>query len=605
MTSRALRKLCFGATGTKDTDFLMNIKNELSEYKKVEGIFSFQNRYKEIDERRLVEFYQKVLKSDYARKELEISIFDNLEDILNTEFQTLNKFQSALEKSCYIKKSHITDDEVKTKLLEMNGSLLFQITSYDLLLCDKSIKNRRHTELWNEFWSEKNQNCYPIRLNPEISVLWREKQDNKIQKDRYDQVIRNRFLAPQWNLKVTLTLNATEERIDLSFKKSEDIKKEIRKFNKKFDEYIQNKNIFYYGLDRGLKELATLCVIREDPGSKEEFFVHPISIYKLKEKYYSHQGDIKHTASKNPSYFIKKPAFFEKSKKPTLNLTTAKLIDGKIVENGDIFTYLKFKELSAKRRLFKYKSNIKEQKVFISEDKKSIAIKTMEQGEDKSVPVYYFREEFKKILSIEGIKNNLQSYLDRLYNNQKEELSLTEDKINHLRKAIASNIVGILSFLHRQTPGLIILEKNQKGRSNEENIAGQLEWALYKRFQTEGLVPPCLKEVDILLEHSKGDQTGHRHKTNTQDTINNFGLIHFIKPDDTSQICPKCNKKSNSDGFKKRKKEGWFKCEKCDFNTKRPPEEVSFLNDPDKIAAYNICKKGREFQSNKRNFKLK
>ena len=49
---------------------------------------------------------------------------------------------------------------------------------------------------------------------------------------------------------------------------------------------------------------------------------------------YDHQGETRHTANKNPSYFIiKQPDLFEKSKKPTLDLTTAKLIAGKIVEN--------------------------------------------------------------------------------------------------------------------------------------------------------------------------------------------------------------------------------------------------------------------------------
>ena len=604
LTLRALKKLCFGAKGIKDTDFLINIKQELNEYKKIEGIFSFKDKKKnKIDEKNLIKFYQEVLKSNYAKKFLEISKFQNLQSVLNDTYQTLNEFQSALEKACYIKKTLILDNETKNKLLEMTDSLLFKITSYDLSLCEKDIKNRPHTNLWNEFWSVKNQDSYyPVRLNPEISVLKREKKEDKIETGRYNKVIRNRFLTPQWNLKTNLTLNATSERVDLSFRKTEDIKSEVRKFNNNFDKHVkQNKKLFYYGVDQGLRRLATLYIIRENSNSEKGFSIHPMEIDKLKEKHYL-EKEKGHIAYKNPSYFFDKqgspkPNLFEKKESPTIDLTTAKLISGKIIENGDIFTYLKFKELSAKRRLFKNKYQMDEKKVFISNDKKTVDIKITQQGKPKIKPIYYFREDFKQILSIEEIKDKLQKYLDNIQN---ESLALTEDKINHLKNAISSNIVGILFFLHKKNPGLIILEREQKGKRNEENIVGKLEWALYKKFQTEGLVPPCLKEVDLLLNPNKNNKKRYK-SNNVKQEINNFGLIHFIPPDKTSKICPKCNKENKN--HKQQKQEDWFKCEKCNFDTKEPPKELLFLDDTDKLAAYNICKKGREFQLNKKDKK--
>ena len=164
---------------------------------------------------------------------------------------------------------------------------------------------------------------------------------------------------------------------------------------------------------------------------------------------------------------------------------------------------------------------------------------------------------------------------------------MTVEKINHLKRALVANIVGILTFLHKQNPGLIILEENQKERNSDKNIAGYLEWALYRKFQTEGLVPPYLKEVDFLLKEKSESR---------KDKIKHFGLIHFINPENTSRICPKCNSKDNSDGFKKRKKSGWFKCGQCGFNTRNPVTELSFLNNPDKLAAFNICKEGQKLK---------
>ena len=600
LTLRALNKLCFGTLESKDTEFLKGVKQELVEYGDIKGLYSFKNEStKEIDGKRLVEFYQKVLKSQYTKNVLEMEYFGNLQNVLNTNFQSLNAFQSALEKACY-KKIYVIDGGIKSKLLGIGKSCLFKINSYDLSLKDKDIKTRHHTRLWNEFWSGKNEEAYyPFRLNPEISVFWREKQDYRFKDGKYNSVIRNRFLKPQWNLRATLTLNATQERVDLSFKKPENIKEEIIKFNKKFYEYTKDRQIFYYGLDRGSKELATLCVAKENSEHNKNLIPSPIEIYSLKEKYYNDKRTTGHKAGKNPSYFINEAGLFEKRTTPTLDLTTAKLIDGKIVENGDIFTYLKFKELSAKRILFKYKSEMVDQEIHSKNNKSEFYIKTINRGRQKDKTVYYFRKEFKEVLTTEDIQKELKNYLNKLHDNQVESCRLTEKKINHLRNAVASNISGILAFLHKKNPGLIIFEKNQKGRDKEENIAGQLEWALYRKFQTEGLVPPCLKEVDLLLKNTKKSVKNigeHNQGTleNKNIQIENFGLIHFIDPDDTSQICPRCNKKSNRTNYKNRKKEGWFKCEKCDFNTKTPIRELSFLDSPDKVAAYNICKKGKK-----------
>lgn len=597
LTLRALDKLCFGFQGTKDTDFLKEIKTELPEYRGIAGKFSFKNSSTDgIDEKELIGFYQKVLKSAYAKKVLKIDIFYGLDNVLNTKFQFLNEFQSALERVCYLKKTHLINDEVKVGLLKMDKSCLFKITSYDLSLYDKNIKVRHHTNLWKEFWSEKNErNHYPVRLNPEVSVFWRESQDYRFTEGKYTSVKRNRFLKSQWNLKTSLTLNATTEKVGLSFKKPEELAKEIIKFNKRFYKNMNDKRIFYYGLDSGLKELATLCVMK-DSKFDNGLSSFPIEIYSLKEEMYDHRGGATnhHTASRNPSYFID---LFMKNENPTLDLTTAKLINGKIVENGDIFTYLKLKELSAKRRLFRYKSEIADNKIYFSESNKSFYVKIINREQEEKSPIYYFRDGFKKILKKEDIQENLQNYLNDLNKNKIKVPPL----INHLRGAVAANISGILAFLYKQNPGLIVLETNQKARNKteDESIAVQLQWALYKKFQMKGLVPPCLKDEDFLLKNKSMDrQKNNKRKSKDQmDQIRHFGLIHFVKHDDTSRMCPECGRKSeDSPEFKNRKKNGWFKCEGCDFNTKKLSKKLWFLNTPDKLAAFNICKKGLELK---------
>ena len=355
----------------------------------------------------------------------------------------------------------------------------------------------------------------------------------------------------------------------MSFLKPQEVEKQIQSFNNKLHTSIPRKKLFYYGLDRGKEQQATLCMTQEDPASNKEVSFAPVEVWKLKEEYYDHKWDDKHLAFKNLSYVMQKNNLFEIKRTATIDLTTAKLIKGKIVENGDICTYLKFKEFHAKKLLFENRQYIKENKIFTSDDQKMFYIK---DRKEENISIYYFRDKFKKILSIDHIKNELQEYLQNIDNNPKALIN----KVHHLNSAIANNIVGILSFIYVKNPGLIILERDQKRKI--ESIAKDLEWALYRRFQTEGLVPPRLRAVDLLVKN-----------------IQNLGCIYFIDHQGTSQKCPNCSKTPmDKEKFKANKAEGWFLCEHCQFDTRNPIEDLQYLEDPDKLAAYNICHIGRE-----------
>ena len=574
MTLRALKKLCFGVFSS----FLKEIKKELPEYNNISGILSFKNKKGDINEEKLVTFYQKILKTNYANRVLDINFEGLQKNVLNNNIPSENEFQSSLEKYCYRKDIIFIDDKIKSELLNLDKSCLFELSSYDLSLLDKgkSEKIKKHTQLWKKLWEPTNKTAgYPVRLNPEVSVFYRNLKKDKLKFFKPNLGRKNRFAQPHWHLKTTLTLNATAERMDLSFKHPENIKKQIIQFNKIFFQSLKNQSVYCYGLDRGFKELASLCIIKKDLyNNKGSSSFVPFPVYRLKEEYYETR------AVKNMSYFIDhKKDWFEKEEKPTLDLTTAKLINGKIIENGDIFTYLKLKELSAKRKLFEYRQEIiTPNKIYYSKAEQCFKINTLNRGKKEPLSIYYYRQAFEKILPVEDIQNMLQKYLDVL----KQEPPI--EQINHLRKAVTANMVGILAFIHPQAPKLIVLEDNQKHRNNGENIAGHLEWALYRKFQTEGLVPPRLKEPDFLLKLLK------KQKESPQ--ISGFGLIQFISPDETSKKCPNCDEiGKNHEQFKKEKQDGWFHCRKCDFNTKNPSPDLKFLNSPDKMAAYNIAQK--------------
>ena len=235
--------------------------------------------------------------------------------------------------------------------------------------------------MWNEFWKEKDD----IRLNPEIKIHFK-KSDPQIKryliKRNFDlNKIKNRNLEDKHILTLSFSLNAGKKYPKLAFADAKTLLCDIDQFNSKFNE--RNWEGFYkYGIDRGNIEFATLCIakFKEDdlydvqvngetkriprptfPEGEED-----IKCYKLKKHYYDKKfkSDLenlpfdKRTEKKviaNVSYFIDKvenEEWFEKKNCTCIDLTTAKVIKGKIILNGDVLTFLKLKKEGAKRGIF-------------------------------------------------------------------------------------------------------------------------------------------------------------------------------------------------------------------------------------------------------------
>jgi transposase-like protein len=199
-------------------------------------------------------------------------------------------------------------------------------------------------------------------------------------------------------------------------------------------------------------------------------------------------------------------------------------------------------------------------------------------------------------------RNNLQNDLQEYLNSLKKDGLMQEhtiQQINNLRDAITANMVGIISFLHEKYPAIINLENLQTKKhidnhrtKNEESIARRLEWALYRKFQKKGLVPPNLKQTIFLREDS----------TNP---LNQFGIIHFIPTEKTSSNCPYCKESTPMEKRKNDKFNGehFYKChtnKNCGFSTKdnrkNPLEQI---DNSDSVASYNISQQKIKFNTKK------
>ena len=695
LTMRALHKLCFA----EQSSFVKDMPEDLKRQQKEAKEYKTKDDDKKIAEKnkKKLEFLKAVLQSAYAKDILQLGNFD-----LQTVYQAqdLKAFEQALEDACYyIKRVTFTEQE-KQHFLETFNITVLDVSSYDLEGRNKTSENKYHTDLWQAFWNgiESEQEVMvrgfklgKIRLNPEVKIRYREKDEDL--KDyiskKFDSSFKHRRLEDQFTVNFTLALNAGKRHEELAFSKPEEILEKINDFNQKLNQQMDFSTAWKYGIDRGQKELATLCLAKFSPDDtytcNDTKFLKPtfpdgeedIKCYELKEDKYGYKEPYKdgkgqerqREAIKNLSYFINNEELFDIRNVTCLDLTTAKVIKGKIVTNGDVMTYLKLKKEVAKRKLhdlyYDGKIAVKKQIEWHDKDNKNskgndtLRIITITPKGTKKETIYQYFAKYQAILSKEDIKRDLNRYLNEL---REKDDSHTPSilKINHLRDAVTANMVGVICHLQKEYPGFVILEDLEKstvdkhfGQSNEnisrrgqsnENISRRLEIALYNKFQSLGLVPPHIKDIlaireevraknlahlddEKAIEHYKKNKSNPEFKNKSEqeciETSKNIlksdfreknnlssqiGTIVFVDEFLTSQNCPYCEGRAVEKNKKKRKKdkkEQRFSCygePPCGFNTNHfkpevnSPNEEKFalfkeINDPDKVAAYNVAKK--------------
>ena len=748
ITQRALHKLCF-AEGSSFAESLGDLKphlkaakeasNDPEQIKKQQRKNSGQKTKVELE----LEFFQTLLKDSNATDSLELSRFDFSKAL---QAKNLDDFQMAFDKAGYDVETIAFNTAKAKTFVDRFKVLEFELTSYDLERRNENThqtpvsNERRHTELWRQFWKAAEQGeAGDVRLNPELNIRLRKADPNLaeyLRKKHFDlEQTKHRRLQDQYNLHLTMELNAGRLHSDLAFAKADEIDARIDNFNETFNQQNWEK-AWKYGIDRGDIELATLCLARFD---KNDTYRHgnktllrprfpqgeeDIKVYTLKREKYNHRAiseletrPIEERREKqvivNISYFIDKiedSEWFEQHTSTCIDLTTAKVISGKLVSNGDVLTFLKLKYEAAKRVLFdlvaqgkitKENKQLKwgSEKPENPENPASIELRygkpdsepepeTDEEAkkEAKKRTVYFFEDAQGR--NFEGLKLSngrtytrekiceaLQKYLNDLLREQAKPSGAANKhvppikKINHLRDALVANMVGVIMHLQQRYPGIVILEDLDTNLIQEHfqglniNISRRLEFALYRKFQSLGKVPPHLKDLIERRErlHAKHKQeideaadkeyqkwlrkpknknasTSDKEKQKTgcwnqanaeirkkKKFSSQIGAIVFVDKYKTSQNCPYCGEsmkwkgKKDSEGkditHKLKFEQHRFSCGKkpsCGFDTGHfkeiqytepplaqpsqggpTPDFKAFreIDDPDKVAAYNVAKK--------------
>ena len=729
ITQRALHKLCFAEGSSFAADLPPDLRRLLSEANKAsndpEQIKRQQRRNpdQKTKAKLELEFFKALLKDSTATRNLELSHFNKFGEALRAK--TLDNFQMTFDKAGYAIEKIPLDASRMNSFLGRFKVLEFELTSYDLEGRNENEHQtpasaaRRHTQLWRRFWEAAEQGeAGDVRLNPELRIRLRKADPDLseyLRKKPFDlEKTKHRRLQDQYNLHLTMELNAGRLHSDLAFAKADEIDARIDRFNETFNKQNWDRS-WKYGIDRGNIELATLCLARFD---KNDTYRHggktllrprfpqgekDIKVYTLKREKYNHRA-ISELETRlreerrekqvivNISYFIDKtedPNWFERHTCTCIDLTTAKVISGKLISNGDVLTFLKLKYEAAKRVLFDLVAQGKitkenERLEWGSEAPENPASIQLRYGRPDSDPGTEEKAEERTVYFFEGAQGRnfeglefgngrtytreticeaLQGYLDTLLREQAKPTGAVNkhvppiDKINHLRDALVANMVGVIMHLQQGYPGIVMLEDLNMELIQEHfqalniDISRRLEFALYRKFQSLGKVPPHLKDLIQRRERlhanlkqkideaadkeyqkwlrkpknknaSASDKARQKKECWSQANATirkekNFssqiGAIVFVDEYKTSKNCPHCGRSMSwgSETEKKLKFEQHrFICGRnnsCGFDTDRfvesphpePPlaqaaEGIEFdylreIDDPDKVAAYNVA----------------
>lgn len=548
LTYRSLQKLCFG--NPFSNKFKEGIK-DLLKSKNIMGDFSFED-----DNQRRIEFYKSVLKHEYTKRVLKLPFYDLEKEILIKQFDNLEDFKIALEQVCY-KRCITTNKHLIDNLASEFGAQIFDITSLDLRresnTKDKAekytYKEKRPTELWREFWKEENEEKgFDIRLNPEISIIYRKAKESRNEKYGADSKKNNRYLHDQFTLVMTFNEHCNTPTKNLAFANINDEQKVIEEFNERF----KKENIrFALGIDNGEVELSTLGVYfpefeKESIEEKlaelqnvEKYGFDTLTIRDLKYKEKDYNGKDREII-KNVSYFLKEDLYcrtfgktsqeykamfekvFEKKRLLSLDLSAAKLVCGHIVTNGDVKALYNLWLKHAQRNIYDMNDHSKR------EGAKKVEFKHSEEldSEERRIFIAYLNNGNERYEKLSDKEKN--AYIEWLYRkwasnetrNEKFEQVYKEQKIKG-------------DYLHN-----VLLGATYIGEAKVEHIRHVFKFRkdfekLYQREEIEKPREEIEKEIKTYNVRTISDEVLDLNLNHAKSSVvaNVIGIIDFLYKD--------------------------------------------------------------------------
>lgn len=492
---------------------------------------------------KLISFLQKCLiDSSFAKNYCEVYDFSFKKPY---EYTSLQQFYQDVTKQGYV----ITPKIVKTYDLEHIWYKLSPITSTDLKKSLDTIKPWSTVDIFRKSLDRWNSHLhYPIRLNPEATIFHRTQavQDKKLKDVEYQNkenniIEKRRYTKDSTKIWFGVTLNAFSEHI--AGNKQDELEKHQKKFNKWIRDRVQknHEQIYYYGIDRGINELATMCLMD-----------HKHNLLKI---------DVYQPEESNPSILQSTP-----TTKQFLDLTYLKAEWDKIVYRKNNNYEKKLKLIGDKRkiqaRLFQhteYFINI------ISNNKGSIDLDILNKDHILYDRLFDQQNEWDIENMISDRYQQIKKVQEKYGDKRKQhlyEVNKLED-VEYLRQWFVANAIGVITLLLKQYPWIICLEHVAKEKKNEtiDIITWQKIWVwsdyeaqlskragipIYQVFETQ-LFKKLQKfswlddNISIQLTPTFSNISQLKYKEELQSKrLWQLWIIFTIPADNTSNRCPAC-----------------------------------------------------------------
>jgi len=540
---------------------------------------------------------------------------------LNLNNKNFEQIKKEIDAKCYqLQKGNISKQTLEKLINEQKEWLLLPIINQDLAKRDKSTTNQFSKD-WQKIFSDKR--C-GYRLTPEFRISYRKPTPNypqsQIGDKRYSrfQMIAH-FLCdyiPQGNLEY----KSTRQQIEI-FKDYEKQEESVRNFTYKI---YANNDYLIFGIDRGLKQLATLCVLNKEGKIYGGFDIYTRSFNKDKKQW-------EHSLSEKRNILDLSDLRVEKTitgEKVLVDLNSIK-----VKGNQDNQQKIKLKELAYIRKLqFKMQT---EHGTVINFINKYRTPEEIQKNIHELITPYKEGEHYAD-LPTEKICNMLQKFKEFSDKNDgKSKRELIElDSAGELKNGIVANMVGVVAYLlekykynvyisledltrayRRQTDGLdgreLFSSNDDKSVDfkDQENtaLAGlgtyhffeiQLLRKLFRIQQEDGNIlhlVPAFRSVDDYEKIIRRDK-----KIDGNEYVDYpFGIVRFVDPKNTSKRCPLCS------SININRHKNIIKCQQkaCGFKTpwdKTNDKNIQYIQNGDENGAYHIAKKTLDNLNNKK-----
>ncbi|GHT58552.1 hypothetical protein AGMMS50239_03340 [Bacteroidia bacterium] len=520
-----------------------------------------------------------------------------------TKFNTYEDIEKEIDRKGYKLVCKTVSLNTLKDFVENKGCLLLPIINQDINKDDKQAKNQ-FTKDWNSIYDNKK------RLHPEFNLFYRfptqdypnTKFSNGTEKTK--RYSRFQMLAHFGCESVPKGDYLSKKEQIAIFNDDAKQKDAVEKFNNS----IASDFEYIIGIDRGIKQLATLCVLNKNGQIQGDFEIYTRTF---------ENKQWKHTLSEKRNIL------------DLSNLRVETTIDGNKVlvdlasittKNGENQQKIKLKQLAYIREL-QYSMQTRR------DDLLDFA-KGLQSADDILKDIRNFIVPFKEggqyaDLPNERIYNLLKEWRDADDEAKRKIAEL--DPAQDLKSGIVANMIGVVAFLcekygykvrisledltrafgiQKDALSGIAIAPNDEDFKEQENrrLAGvgtyqffemQLLKKLFKTQVDKNLhLVPAFRSVDNYEKIVRRDK-----KTNGDEYVNYpFGIVRFIDPKYTSKRCPKCGKTD----VNRNQKTNIVKCNNCEYETKAgnssEANNIHFITDGDQNGAYHIAQKALKIQ---------